>query len=147
VSVKTSKSERRNHSDKEKAFFQNIVPLYPVLDEATFQDQLADYYNGHPPVNRLWLTLAKIVIYAGAASLPDQERDRDDVSSLRDALYSEVLSSVHLTYMSMNVGSVQILFITVSQPFAVINLSFCNSFLNTWLLKANVITRPSTARC
>jgi hypothetical protein len=83
------------------------------VDESTFQQQLTEYYNGAQPANRLWLILAKIIICAGAASLPEQEQEGSDIKRLRDTLYSEVLSAVHITYMSMRVSSLQVLFITV----------------------------------
>jgi hypothetical protein len=95
------------------AFFANVAPLYPVLDEQIFRVQLHQYYQSLQHVDRLWLLLVKLVMCVGAASCHDSANLGHDIMRLRETLFSQVLSSAYLMYCQAKLRNAQILLLVV----------------------------------
>jgi hypothetical protein len=95
------------------AFFDNIQPLYPIIDEVSFRQQLREYYRTVQQVDRLWLMLVKLIMCTGASAIHDSANLGYNVRALREALFMQVLSSAYLVYTQVKLRTSQILCLIV----------------------------------
>lgn len=100
--------------DNHIAYFDNVQPLYPIIDQVSFRRQLREYYRTVQHVDRLWLMLVKLVMCIGAGSIHDSVSLGHDMRALREALFMQVLSSAYLVYTQVKLRTSQILFLIVS---------------------------------
>ncbi|TLD25676.1 hypothetical protein E2P81_ATG09333 [Venturia nashicola] len=91
------------------AYFDNIHPLYPIIDESSFRIQLQQYYESLQHVDRLWLLLVKIMMCTAAAACHDAPSLGHDIRRLREQLFSQVTCSSYLIYNQAGLRNTQVL--------------------------------------
>ncbi|KAF2138232.1 uncharacterized protein K452DRAFT_301197 [Aplosporella prunicola CBS 121167] len=92
------------------AFFQNVLPLYPILDEANFR-LLFQRYKQKQDIGELWPILLRLVLASGAASCQDNLglEGEDSLSNFRKALFAQALKATPALYSKASTQSIQIM--------------------------------------
>lgn len=60
-----------SYTDRPTAYFENVHPLYPIINESSFRTQPQQYYVSLQHVDRLWLLMVKIMMCTAAAACHD----------------------------------------------------------------------------
>lgn len=107
----TENSTLRKLADGNVAFFKNVSPLYPIVDEAELREILRGYAHDTSVNDPLTVMMLKIAAAVGGAC----NSDRDDFGVTRESLFLQVLSESHLLYMPSpnytNVIQIQLLMV------------------------------------
>jgi hypothetical protein len=107
------------------AFFDNVAPLYPVVDETALRRQIEDYYQGKMPEDsRGWFVLVRLIMCTGlVASTQGTHATHEDTQPeaivLGDILAGHGAELPHQLLAFGNIISAQILLLIVSLTFMV----------------------------
>ncbi|KAF2400336.1 hypothetical protein EJ06DRAFT_426768 [Trichodelitschia bisporula] len=93
------------------AFFENVVPIYPVVEESVFRAEVTQYYQGQRMVDQLWLNMVRLVMCAGAAACNDNIGVGQDIDlkAVRETLFGQVLSTIYVVYSRPRFEGIQVL--------------------------------------
>lgn len=102
------------------AFFDNVAPLYPIIDEAVLRRQVNDYYQGKIPEDgRGWFALVRLVMSTGLAASTQSlyttnEETQPEHTALGDILAGHGADLPHQLLAFGKLISAQILLLVVS---------------------------------
>jgi hypothetical protein len=96
------------------AYFDNIAPLYPVVDEITFQQKFSQLYHQNSTPDIQWLNLLKLIMCTGAAACDGALDPGSGIKQLHESMFLEVLSSIWFNFGDSTLQSIQTAFLTVS---------------------------------
>jgi hypothetical protein len=99
----------------DQAYFANIAPLFPILDENRFYQQLHRFVEQGKPEDNLWLMLLKLMLCVGAASCCSQYTSNTSLKQLHETLFSQVVSSEYIAFDCLTLQNVQIVLLIVSK--------------------------------
>jgi hypothetical protein len=98
-----------------EAYFENIAPLFPILDEHHFYQQFHRFFEQTEFTDNLWLMLLKLMLCVGAASCDGAYTSGSDLKQLHETLFSQVVSSEYIAFDCLTLQNVQIVLLIVSQ--------------------------------